>query len=263
MNKLLLGRYIPGDSVIHRLDPRFKLVAGFYAITLIFFCHTPLAYSLMFLFLVGGIILSKSKLSFFVKGIRAMIWLILLTVALQVLFSTGTHVYFHWGIFTVTKEGLINGVYVFLRFVLIISFSTLLTMTTSSLALADATESLLSPFKNVGLPVHEIALMLSIALRFVPTLMDEAEKIMNAQRSRGVDFDSGNLFHKVKAMIPLLIPLFVSCFNRAEELADAMEARGYQGGEGRSKYRKLQWHRIDTIGIFVMAFLTLLIIWVQ
>lgn len=257
MNRLLLGRYIPGDSIIHKLDPRCKLVAGFYLIGLIFFCHTWWSYGLMVLFIGCCIALSKMKLSFFLRGIRSMIWLILFTVLLQILFSTGQHVYVHWGVFNITQEGIVNGCYVFMRFVLIICISTILTVTTSSLALADATESLLRPFGKLGLPVHEIALMLSIALRFIPTLTDEAEKIMNAQRSRGVDFDSGSLWTKVKAMIPLLIPLFVSCFNRAEELADAMEARGYQGGEGRSKYRQLVWHRRDTVSVIVIAALTI------
>lgn len=260
MNKLLLGRYIPQASILHQLDPRLKLVAGFYLIALIFLCHNVATYALMFLFLVLLIFLSRVKISFFIKGLKSMIWLILLTVGLQLLFSSGTPVLFHFGIINITGLGIKNALFVFLRFVLIISFSTLLTLTTSPLALADATESLLSPLKKFHVPVHEIALMLSIALRFVPTLMDEAQKIMDAQRSRGVDFDSGNLIQKAKAMIPLLIPLFVSCFNRAEELADAMESRGYKGGENRSKFRRLTWQIKDTLGIIVMIILTIVLV---
>ena len=260
MNKLLLGRYIPQDSMIHRLDPRLKLVAGFYFIALIFLCNNFLTYAMMFAVLLLLVLLAKVKVTFFIKGMQSMFWLILLTVILQLLFSSGTPVLFHWGVITITGLGIKNAIFVFIRFILIISFSTLLTLTTSPLALADATESLLSPLKKLHVPVHEIALMLSIALRFVPTLVDEAQKIMDAQRSRGVDFDSGNLIKKAKAMIPLLIPLFVSCFNRAEDLADAMEARGYRGGEGRSKFRKLTWHIADTGGLIFLLGLTALII---
>jgi len=152
-----------------------------------------------------------------------------------------------------------NAAYIFVRFLLIIFLSTILTLTTQPLAITDAMESLLKPVKNI-IPVHEIALMLSIALRFVPTLLEEAEKIMNAQRARGVDFSEGNIIQRVKAFIPVLIPLFISAFNRAYDLATAMEARGYRGGEGRSKYRLLHWENIDTIGAIVLAILTVVMI---
>lgn len=185
-----------------------------------------------------------------------MIWLILFTVILQVLFTGGGEVYFQWGILMITSQGLMNGVFIFCRFVLIIFMSTLLTLTTMPLSLTDALEYLMRPLTALKVPVYEIALMLSIALRFVPTLMDETEKIMNAQRARGVDFGEGNVFQQMKAIVPLLIPLFVSSFNRAEELATAMEARGYSGGEGRTKFRKLDWSASDTLVMAVFVLMT-------
>ncbi|MEW3562498.1 energy-coupling factor transporter transmembrane component T, partial [Enterococcus avium] len=196
-------------------------------------------------------------------GVRPLIWLIIFTVALQMLFTRGGTLYWSWGVFSLSSYGIQNGLFIFCRFVLIIFMSTLLTLTTPPLSMSDAIESLLNPLKRFHLPVHEIALMLSIALRFVPTLMDETEKIMNAQRARGVDFSDGNLIQKVKAIVPLLIPLFVSSFNRAEDLATAMEARGYRGGEGRSKYRKLKWASRDTIVLVVFALATVILIFLR
>lgn len=263
MNKLLLGRYIPGDSLIHRLDPRAKLLASFYFIGIIFLCNNFLSYGLMLAFTIVAILLSKISLRFFLRGVRPLIWLILFTVLLQVFFTQGGEVYFHWGIISLTRLGIVNGLYIFCRFVLIIFMSTLLTLTTTPLALADAIEYLLRPLKVVRFPAHEVSLMLSIALRFVPTLMDETEKIMNAQRARGVDFGEGSLIQKMKAVIPLLIPLFVSSFNRAEDLAVAMEARGYQGGEGRSKYRLLHWSKKDSIVGLCFAALTLALVFLR
>ncbi|MCD5028752.1 energy-coupling factor transporter transmembrane protein EcfT [Enterococcus asini] len=256
MNKLIFGRYIPGDSIIHKLDPRAKLVASFYFIGVIFIANTWQSYLFAGLFTLGCVLLSKISLGFFIRGVRPLIWLILFTVALQMFFTTGGVVYWSWWIFTLTQYGVMNGIFIFCRFILIIFMSTLLTLTTAPLELSDAIEYLLRPLKVLHFPVHEISLMLSIALRFVPTLMDETEKIMNAQRARGVDFGEGNLIQKMKAVIPLLIPLFVSSFNRAEDLATAMEARGYNGGEGRTKYRKLDWHLRDTLTIVVFAVFT-------
>ncbi|MDN6127813.1 MAG: energy-coupling factor transporter transmembrane protein EcfT, partial [Tetragenococcus halophilus] len=168
-----------------------------------------------------------------------------------------------WGVFQITEFGVQNGIFIFCRFVLIIFMSTLLTLTTPPLELSDAIEFILRPLNAINFPVHEISLMLSIALRFVPTLMDETEKIMNAQRARGVDFSEGNLTQKMKAVIPLLIPLFVSSFNRADDLATAMEARGYQGGEGRTKYRILHWHKKDTFSVCAYGFLTVALIYLR
>lgn len=256
MDKLIFGRYIPGDSWIHKLDPRAKLLGTVIFIGIIFLANNWLTYLLLLAFALTAIRLSTIKLSFFINGVKPLIWLILFTVVLQVLFTGGSTVYFDWGPIVVSQEGLLNGVFIFCRFVLIIFMSTLLTLTTMPLSLTDAIEYLLRPLKVVKVPVYEIALMLSIALRFVPTLMDETEKIMNAQRARGVDFGEGNIFQQMKSIVPILIPLFVSSFNRAEELATAMEARGYKGGEGRTKYRKLDWVSRDTIAMLGYAALT-------
>ncbi|WP_423253636.1 energy-coupling factor transporter transmembrane component T family protein [Melissococcus plutonius] len=255
-NKLIFGRYIPGNSFIHMLDPRTKLIASFYYILIIFLANNWQTYLLLAVFTFLAILLSKINLAFFVRGIRPLLWLILFTVSLQILFTRGGTTYWEWGIFSLTFNGIANGLLIFCRFVLIIFMSTLLTLTTSPLALADAIEYLLRPLKVIRFPVHEVSLMLSIALRFVPTLMDETEKIMNAQRARSVDFGEGSLIQKMKAVIPLLIPLFVSSFNRAEDLATAMEARGYQGGEGRTRYRILYWHKNDLVVLLFFVLLT-------
>ncbi|XBG73344.1 energy-coupling factor transporter transmembrane component T [Enterococcus cecorum] len=260
MNKLIFGRYIPGNSLIHQMDPRAKLVASFYFIGIIFLANNWQTYLLLATFTFFAIYLSKINLVFFVRGLKALIGLILFTVFLQVFFTNGGTIYWQWWIFRLTEYGVTNGIFIFCRFVLIIFMSTLLTLTTLPLELSDAIESLLKPLKALKLPVHEFSLMLSIALRYVPTLMDETEKIMNAQRARGVDFSEGNLIQKMKAIIPLLIPLFVSSFTRAIDLAYAMEARGYQGGDGRTKYRKLEWQLLDTITILVFVLLTALLI---
>ncbi|MGX7060033.1 energy-coupling factor transporter transmembrane component T family protein [Vagococcus humatus] len=263
MDKMIFGRYIPGDSVIHKLDPRVKLLASFYFIGIIFLCNNWQSYTLMFLFTLLALSLSKIKPSFIINGLKPLFWLILFTVVLQILFTRGGEVYFKWGILSVTELGLMNGIFIFCRFVLIILISTLLTLTTPPLSLSDAIEYLLRPLEVVKFPAHEVSLMLSIALRFVPTLMDETEKIMNAQRARGVDFGEGNIMDKMKSIVPLLIPLFVSSFNRAEDLATAMEARGYKGGEGRTKYRVLKWQSRDTLTALVFVVLTVILVYVR
>lgn len=263
MNKLIFGRYIPGDSLIHKLDPRGKLLASFYFIGIIFLANNWQTYGFLAIFTFTCVLLSQVSLGFFIRGVKPLIWLILFTVGLQIFFTVGKgpdDILWQWWVLTLTKSGLLNGAFIFARFILIIFMSTLLTLTTAPLALSDAIEYLLRPLEAVRFPVHVVSLMLSIALRFVPTLMDETEKIMNAQRARGVDFGEGNLIQKMKAVIPLLIPLFVSSFNRAEDLATAMEARGYNGGEGRTKYRKLNWHFRDTVTIVLFGLLTVVLV---
>lgn len=254
---MLLGRYIQLDSWVHRLDPRTKLIASLTFIVFIFLADHWLTYVFLTLLVLLAVYLSKINFKFFLNGVKPMIWLILFTVVFQLFFTTGGTVLFQWGIIRITSLGLVNSIYMFIRLVLIIMMSTLLTLTTAPLELTDGIEHLLRPLTKIGFPSHEIALMLSIALRYVPTLMDEAQKIMNAQKARGVEFDAGSFIDRVKAMIPILVPLFVSAFNRAEEMAVAMEARGYHGAEGRTKYRQLNYHRGDRIVFlaFVLIFL--------
>ncbi|MGT2907616.1 energy-coupling factor transporter transmembrane component T family protein [Streptococcus dentiloxodontae] len=255
MDKLIIGRYITGNSLIHRMDPRAKLLAMFFYIVIIFWANNWLTYLIISSFTFLIVILSQIKLSFFLDGIRPMIWIILFSTFFQIFFNTNGNILWSWGIIKITNIGLMQAVMIFLRFILIISFSTLLTLTTTPLSLADAVESLLRPLVIFKVPAHEIGLMLSLSLRFVPTLMDDTTRIMNAQKARGVDFGEGNLVQKVRSIIPILIPLFASSFKRADALAIAMEARGYQGGDGRTKYRQLSWKLIDTLGLLTMVIL--------
>lgn len=255
MDKLILGRYIPGNSMIHRLDPRSKLLAMFAFPLLIFWANNLITNVLIIAFVFAMVLLSQIRLSFFINGLKPMIGIILFTTFFQVFFTPGASVLWEFWIFKVSIEGLQQALIIFIRFVLIIFFSTLLTLTTTPLSLADGIESGLAPLKRLKVPVHEIGLMLSMSLRFVPTLMDDTTRIMNAQRARGVDFNEGNLIQKVKSVIPILIPLFASSFKRADALATAMEARGYQGGEGRTKYRVLEWKLPDTCAVIVMILL--------
>ena len=259
MDNMILGRYIPGDSIIHRLDPRSKLLAMFLLIVISFWANNPITNLL--LFVVTGIFISLSgvPLSFFIKGLRSMFFLIAFTTIFQLFFITGGHVLWEIGFIKITSHGIEQAGVIFCRFVLIIFFSTLLTLTTMPLSLATAVESLLSPLKRFKVPVHEIGLMLSMSLRFVPTLMDDTIRIMNAQRARGVDFGEGSIIQKVKAMIPILIPLFATSLKRADSLATAMEARGYQGGVGRSQYRQLSWMRKDSIALILISLLGILL----
>ena len=260
LDKLLLGRYLQGDSFIHRLDPRTKFLATFLFIIIVFLANNWLTYFILAVFTMIALLASKIPMSFFWNGVKPLLWVILFTVVLQMVFTTGGDVYVEWAFIKITSYGVINAIFIFLRFMFIIFISTLMTLTTPPLQIADAMESIMKPLGKIGVPVHEIALMLSIALRFVPTLMDEAQKIMNAQRARGVDFGEGNLFEQMKAIIPILIPLFVSSFNRAEDLATAMEARGYQGGTGRSKYRVLTYGKIDGIAATSLVILTIALV---
>ena len=260
LDKLLLGRYLQGDSFIHRLDPRTKFLSTFLFIIIVFLANNWLTYFILAIFTMIALLASKIPMSFFWNGVKPLLWVILFTVVLQMVFTTGGDVYVEWAFIKITSYGVINAIFIFLRFMFIIFISTLMTLTTPPLQIADAMESIMKPLGKIGVPVHEIALMLSIALRFVPTLMDEAQKIMNAQRARGVDFGEGNLFEQMKAIIPILIPLFVSSFNRAEDLATAMEARGYQGGTGRSKYRVLTYGKIDGIAAMSLVILTIALV---
>lgn len=263
MDKLLLGRYVPGDSILHHLDPRSKILAMILYIIIVFWANNIVTNVIMGIFTLIIVLLSKIKLSFFFNGVRPMIGIVLFTTLFQMFFTRGGDIYFQFGFLKITTLGFNQALLIFMRFVFIIFFSTLLTLTTTPLNLADAIELLLKPLNRFNIPAHEIGLMLSLSLRFVPTLMDDTTRIMKAQRARGVDFGEGNLIQKVKSIIPILIPLFASSFKRADALALAMEARGYRGGSGRSKYRILQWHIKDTVTLMILVILGALLFFLK
>lgn len=248
--KLIIGRYIPIDSFVHRLDSRAKFLATILYLIILFFANNWQTYLVLISFAALSIYLTKIPYAYFLRGVRPMIWLLVFTALLQVFFSPGSTMYFQWGIIYISKEGIINGIFVFLRFILITFMSTILTLTTESLDLTDAIEYFLKPLTLLNISIHELTLMLALAIRFVPTMVDEADVIMNAQRSRGVSFNEGTLMQRLRNLVPLLIPLFIISYDRAPQLATAMEARGYRGGENRTKYRELSWDKWDTIIMF-------------
>lgn len=257
MDKLLLGRFVPGDSVLHRLDPRSKLLSLFLFLLIVFWANNPPTMLLLLSFVCVLVSVSGIRLYFFWTGLQSMLGIMAFTTLFQVFFTPGEEVLWQVWVLKVTLEGLQHALVILVRFVLILLFSTLLTLTTTPLSLADGIEVGLSPLRRLHVPVHEIGLMLSMSLRFVPTLMEDTTRIMNAQRARGVDFNEGNVVQKVRSVIPLLIPLFASSFKRADALATAMEARGYQGGEGRTKYRVLRWSMKDSVALAVMLLVSL------
>lgn len=259
MNNMILGRYIPGNSIIHQLDPRGKLLSMFLFIFLLFWANNIQTNVLLFAFVFGLMYVTRISVAFYVKGLKSMIFIIAFTTLFQLFATSQGTVLYYWWFFRVTDQGLMQAGIIFCRFLLIIFYSTVLTVTTTPLSLADAVEKILTPFKIIKVPAHEIGLMLSMSLRFVPTLVDDTNRIMNAQRARGVDFGEGNLLKKIRSFIPILIPLFASSFKRADALAIAMEARGYRGGEGRTRYRNLQWKIKDTLAIVVILLLMLLV----
>jgi len=263
MDKIILGRYLPGDSLIYHLDPRGKFLLTFYFVGIVFFANNVASYALLLAFVLFAVYLSKINFGFFIKGLKPVFWLILFTVVLQLLFTPSNNPIWHWGIFTLSKEGMVISAYIFMRFILIIFISTLLTLTTTPIEISDSIESILKPLKRINFPVTQVALMLSIALRFVPLLVDETTKIMDAQRARGVDFGEGGLIKRIKSFVPILIPLFVSSFSIAYDLAIAMESRGYKDGEGRSKYRVLSWARRDNLTIIFMIGLTIILLFLR
>ncbi len=246
MNKLILGRYFPGDSWLHRLDARAKMISVILLIVMLFIADNWQAY--LFLWLITLLIMHLSQVSFrtYVRGVKPMIWLILFTVMLQVLFTSGSNVYVEWGPITISEYGLINGIFIFSRFVMIVFLSTVLTLTTKPIDLTDGINKLLSPLRLIKVPVDDISIMLSISLRFIPNLLDETQKVMDAQRARGTEFGEGSLFQQMKTLVPIFLPLFVSSLNRAEDLANMMDVKGYQSGIKRSTFRRVYWKKQDT-----------------
>lgn len=252
MDKMIFGRYIPGDSLIHRMDPRSKIISILIFICIVFLANNIYTYSLLTLFVLLIIYLTRLKVTFLLNGLRPVVYLIIFTFVLQLFFTREGEIIFSLGWIKIYEMGLKQAIFISLRFFLLVLVTSLLTLTTTPITLTDGIETLLNPLKKVKFPVHELALMMSISLRFIPTLMDELDKIMKAQIARGVEFSSGSIKQRIQAIIPLLIPLFISSFKRAEELSVAMEARGYRGGEGRTKYRLLEWKAVDTLAIVIL-----------
>ena len=246
LKDITLGQYFPGNTIVHRLDPRSKLIIVVLYIAALFQAKGWISYLSVTGVTALCMILSHIKLKNIFKGLKPMIFIIVLTALLNLFYTDGREIIPGWHM---TWEGLEKSVQMILRIMLLITGTFLLTYTTSPITLTDGLERLLSPLKKIHAPVHELAMMMSIALRFIPTLIEETDKIMSAQKSRGADFETGNLIQKAKALIPILVPLFVSAFRRADELATAMECRCYTGGEGRTRLNPLHWQRLDTIGL--------------
>lgn len=253
MEKMIFGRYIPGDSFVHRLDPRSKLVFVFAFIIIVFLANNAITYGLLIAFTLVVILMSHIRLYFLINGLKPVIILMIFTFLLHILFTREGEIILELGFLKIYEEGLKQGIFISIRFLVLVFVTSILTLTTSPISITDGIETLLNPLKKVKLPVHELALMMSISLRFIPTLMDETDKIMKAQMARGSDLSAGPLTDRLKAIVPLLVPLFVSAFKRAEDLATAMEVRGYRGGEGRTRYRQLKWDLGDTLALLSLV----------
>ena len=245
LKDITLGQFFPGNSFIHRLDPRTKLVMLVVYIVALFVATSWISYAVMLAFLVGCILISKIPGKSIVRGMKPMVVILIFTAVLNIFMTAGETVWVQFWFIKITKEGVIRAFFMVVRILMLVTGTFLLTYTTSPIALTDGLESLLSPLKKIKLPVHELSMMMCIALRFIPTLIEETDKIMSAQKARGADFENGSLIDRVKALVPILIPLFVSAFRRADELATAMECRCYHGGEGRTKMKLLRYTRWD------------------
>ena len=256
LKDITLGQYFPGNSVIHRLDPRTKLIMLVVYIVALFCAVSWISYGVVFLFLACVIRVSTIPLKALFRGMKPLILILVFTGVLNLFFTSGEGepVVDIW-VFTVYKEGIVRAILMVARILMLISGTFLLTYTTSPISLTDGLESLLSPLKKIHLPVHELSMMMCIALRFIPTLIEETDKIMSAQKARGADFETGSLLQRVKALVPILVPLFISAFRRADELATAMECRCYQGGEGRTKMKLLRMSYFDFVAMGIGAVL--------
>ncbi len=251
LKDITLGQYFPGNSLLHRFDPRSKIIFTVLFIAAIFLCKGLVSYGITLLILLIMIGISKVQPRVFLKGMKPVVFIVVCTAILNLFYTSGT-VLWSWGILKITEEGIWKAGFMVLRILMLIACTLLLTYTTSPILLTDGLEKLLRPLKKLHFPVHELSMMMSIALRFIPTLIQETDKIISAQKARGADFDSGNLIQKAKALIPILIPLFISSFRRAEELAIAMECRCYHGDEGRTSLRQLRYAGRD-YGLIVFS----------
>ncbi|MFD2617409.1 energy-coupling factor transporter transmembrane component T family protein [Terrilactibacillus laevilacticus] len=260
MNNLIIGQYFPGDSYLHRLDPRSKLISVFILVCIIFIANSWTTYGMLFLFTCISVMASKLPLRFIYRGLKPIFFILLFTFIVNVLSMDGGKPLIDYGVIHITSGGLVFAIFITLRIMIIVMITTLLTLTTPPISFADGIEVLFSPLKKIKVPVHEFALMMSISLRFIPTLMEETDKIMKAQAARGSDLSTGPLRQRIKAIVPLLVPLFVSSFKRADDLAMAMESRGYRGDVGRTRLRELKWSSCDSIVLVLVTFLVMALI---
>ena len=253
LKDITLGQFFPGNTVVHRLDPRSKLLFMITYITSLFLAKGYLAYLFMFAVLITCLVISRIKPSAVLRGLRPIFIIICITVLLNIFFIRGETVLFQYRAIVITQEGVLTAVFMASRLMMLIISTFLLTYTTSPITLTDGLERMLSPLKKIKLPVHEFSMMMSIALRMIPTLIEETDKIMSAQKSRGADFETGGLIKRAKAILPLIIPLFISAFRRADELATAMESRCYHGGDGRTKLKVLRFSSRDYVALLCGA----------
>lgn len=257
LKDITIGQYVKGDSILHRLDPRTKIFGMLAIMVALFFVNNwiGLVYAAVVVFAV--LFASQVPLKFYIRGVKPLRWILLFTAAIQIFLTPG-EIIWQWGILHITAEGVRLAIFMCVRLVLLVMTTSVLTLTTTPIVLTDAVENLLSPFKRIGVPAHELAMMMTIALRFIPLLADETEKIMAAQKARGAAFDEGGLMDRARALLPILVPLFLSAINRASELAMAMEARCYHGGEGRTRLHELHYENRDRgAGILITLILAL------
>ena len=253
MLDITLGQYYPGNSFIHRLDPRTKILTTLLLIVAVFLANTAAGYGVLCAMALFIIAVSGLPFMLVLKSVKPLLLIIVMTLVLHILLGQGEHVLYQWKFLKVTEEGAQMGVKMSMRLILLLMISSILTFTTSPIVLTDGIEALLRPFRAIGVPAHELAMMMTIALRFIPTLMEETDRIIKAQTARGADFASGNLLSRAKNMLPILVPLFISAFRRADDLAVAMEARCYRGGEGRTRMHQLAYRSGDLMA-FVFSF---------
>lgn len=260
LKDITLGQYFPGDTLIHRLDPRTKLLCVILYIVALFNAKSVLTYAIVAVVLTACILISKVHYKALTRGLKPVYIIVAFTAIMNLFFSGGMPVADVWLLRHITYEGIRSAIAMVLRIVMLIMGTFLLTYTTSPISLTDGLEHLLSPLKKLKMPIHELSMMMSIALRFIPILVEETDKIMKAQMARGADFESGNLIQKAKSMVPLLVPLFISAFRRATDLAMAMEARCYHGGEGRTKMKPLKYAKRDRVGYLVYVIYLMIVI---
>lgn len=258
--KTTIGQYYPVESYVHSLDPRVKLIGSMLFIIILFMANTFVAYGIITAFLYAIIKISRVPLKFLIRGIRALKYIVIFTLVINMIFGVGETILLSFWIVNVYQEAFWWAIMLTIRFILLIVSSSMLTLTTSPIALTGAIENLLAPFKKVRMPVHEISMMMTIALRFIPTLMEETDKITKAQMSRGADFEQGKITQRVKSLIPVLIPLFVSAFRRADDLAMAMDARCYRGDMNRTKLKELSYEKKDIISFGILLIFAIIAI---